>query len=90
MQRGPQILAVDGALNSAAINDLVTNSKTVIPVDNLNLVNESKILPNNWFGKQAYSLTMLNNNEKIIMVPFAEASQTEGEMKVWLPLQIKN
>lgn len=89
LQRGPQILAVDGSVNTAAINDLVANSKTAIPVDNLNLENNSKILPHNWFGKQAYSLKMLNSNDKIIMVPFAEASQTDGEIKVWLPLQIK-
>ena len=40
-------------------------------------------------GKQAYSIDMLNKKEKIILVPFAEASQTDGDMRVWLPVQIK-
>jgi DUF1680 family protein len=88
-QRGPQILALDGSLNSSHTNELITNSKEGISIDNTNLANESKLLPANWIGKQAYSINLLNKNEKIILVPFAEASQTEGDMRVWLPVQIK-
>jgi hypothetical protein len=51
------------------------------------LTDEAKLLPPDWFGKQAYSVRILNSNEKIVLVPFAEASQTGGDMKVWLPLQ---
>lgn len=90
LQRGPQILAVDGSVNSDTINNLLTDSKIVIPVENLNLVNESKALPHNWFGKQVYSLKILNSSEKIFLVPFAEASQTGSDIKVWLPVQIKD
>ncbi|MBK8054474.1 MAG: glycoside hydrolase family 127 protein [Saprospiraceae bacterium] len=89
-QRGPQVLALDGSLNSAVVNDLFSSLKEGISIDNPSLANESKLLPANWVGKQAYSVNILNSNEKIVLVPFAEASQTDGEMRVWLPLQIKN
>lgn len=88
-QRGPQILAVDSAVNFANITDLLTNSKAGITITNTDFTDEAKILPTDWFGKQAYSVKIFNTNEKIILVPFAEASQTGGEMKVWLPLQLK-
>lgn len=90
LQRGPQILAVDGSVNPAAVINLLTNSKQGITISKPELADESKILPANWFGKQAYSVTILNSNEKVVFVPFAEASQTNGDMRVWLPLQIKN
>lgn len=89
LQRGPQILAMDGSLNSASIIDLISNSKEGIVIGNPDLVNETKMLPVNWIGKQAYSFNIINKNEKILLVPFAEASQTEGDMRVWLPLRIK-
>lgn len=89
IKRGPQILAVDGSLNNAKMIDLISDSKADISLYNPMLADESKILPASWFGKQAYSLNILNTNEKIVLVPFAEASQSYADMKVWLPLQIK-
>jgi DUF1680 family protein len=89
LQRGPQILALDISLNSDYVNELILNSKADIIINGYNLKNESKILPINWIGKQAYSVDIKNKSEKIILVPFAEASQTEGDMRVWLPLEIK-
>jgi DUF1680 family protein len=88
-QRGPQILALEGSLNSGNLIDLISNSKEGIAIASPNLTNESKILPVNWIGKQAYSVGILNKNEKIVLVPFAEASQTDGDMMVWLPLSFK-
>jgi uncharacterized protein len=88
-QRGPQVLAYDSELNSEKINNLILNSKENIGIGILNPVNEPVNFPKNWIGKQAYSVDILNKNEKIIVVPFAEASQTGGEMRVWLPLDIK-
>ncbi|MBL0356644.1 MAG: glycoside hydrolase family 127 protein [Chitinophagaceae bacterium] len=88
-QRGPQILALDGSLNTASANDFILNSKEGVSIDNPNLTNDSKMLPTHWIGKQAYSIEGFKKNEKIILVPFAEASQTEGEMRVWLPFNIK-
>lgn len=45
-----------------------------------------EMLPKQWIGKQAYSLT-LNNSNKLILVPFADASQTGASIKVWMPLK---
>ncbi|MBL0272967.1 MAG: glycoside hydrolase family 127 protein [Chitinophagaceae bacterium] len=89
-QRGPQILALDKSLNTENVNELISNSKAGIVISSSILKNESKILPGNWVGKQAYSVDILNKSEKIVLVPFAEASQTGGDMSVWLPLKIKN
>lgn len=88
-QRGPQILALDKSLNSGNVNDLVSDTKEGIVIGKFNQVNEKKILPVNWIGKQAYSLNIINGKEKIFLVPFAEASQTEGDMKVWLPVKLE-
>ena len=87
-QRGPQVLALDKSLNSEKAFDLLVNLKEKVAVKNPNIANESKILPKNWIGNQAYSVDILNKNEKIYLVPFAEASQTEGEMSVWLPVTV--
>ncbi len=89
LQRGPQVLAFDSALNPQNISDLILNSKEHIEIGKLNFENKSELLPKNWIGKQAYSFDILNTNKKIIMVPFAEASQTEGDINVWLPLILK-
>ncbi len=88
-QRGPQVLAVDKSLNTEQVFDLIANSKENIAAGKPNLANHSGILPKNWIGRQAYSVDILNKNEKLYLVPFAEASQTEGDMMVWLPLSIK-
>jgi hypothetical protein len=88
-QRGTQVLAMDKSLNSENVNELITNSKEAIVIGNSNLANEPGILPMNWIGRQAYSVSISNKNEKIVLVPFAEASQTDGDMRVWLPLNIK-
>lgn len=86
-QRGPQVLALDKSLNSEKAFELISNSKENIAIRNPNTTNESKFLPKNWIGQQAYSVDILNKNEKIFLVPFAESSQTEGEIRVWLPLK---
>jgi len=88
-QRGPQILALDGSFNSSDANNLISNSKEGVLIGNLSVANEAKLLPAGWIGKQAYSIGLLNKKEKIILVPFAEASQTGGDMRVWLPVLIK-
>jgi DUF1680 family protein len=87
-QRGPQVLALDKSLNSEKAFDLLANSKEKVAVKNPNTANESEILPKKWIGNQAYSVDFLNKNEKVYLVPFAEASQTEGDMRVWLPITI--
>ncbi len=88
-QRGPQILAVDGSVNSVNVTDLLTDAKAGVSIKDVELADESKILPAEWFGKQAYSVRILNSNGKIVLVPFAEASQSGGDIKVWLPVHVK-
>ncbi|MFZ4770540.1 MAG: beta-L-arabinofuranosidase domain-containing protein [Ferruginibacter sp.] len=88
-KRGPQILALDKSLNAANVNELISNSNESVEIINLKLTNESNILPINWIGKQSYSLNIFNNTKKLVLVPFADASQTDGDMVVWMPLIIK-
>jgi DUF1680 family protein len=87
-QRGPQVLAYDVSLNTKSTNELILNTTEDIGIINPKPENESKILPIHWVGKQAYSINIINN-EKMLLVPFADASQTEGDMRVWLPFSIK-
>lgn len=88
-QRGPQVLAFDSTLNSHNMNDLILYNKGTIKIGKFNFENKAEILPKNWIGNQAYSIDVLNSNEKIKLAPFAEASQTGGDMRVWLPLNVK-
>ena len=85
-KRGPQVLSVDNALN----NSINSQSKNFLypSVSNLRISNASQKLPANWKGHQAYSVSLGNNSggsESLILVPFAEASQTGGESNVWIP-----
>ena len=93
-QRGPQILALDSLLNIEVLKiySLAADQKLIVdkPVVNNNAV----LLPNLWIGKQAYILNVADkkNNAKqlqLVLVPFADASQTGGAMKVWLPFEVK-
>jgi len=88
-QRGPQVLALDSSLNAIAVNEKLLQSKEVRMTGLHGLEMEPGILPVNWIGKQAYTVKTTNKNEQIVLVPFAEASQTGGEIRVWLPLTIK-
>ncbi len=87
LQRGPQILALDETVNSSNTLQLLSGSPDVTA--GTNLQNDFKLLPAGWIGRQAYSMDLSTKNEKIILVPFADASQTGGDMRVWLPLHIK-
>lgn len=89
-QRGPQVLALDKSLNTAGINDMFDNAKENVVINKPVLTDVPELLPPNWVGKQAYTVNMVNQNGKIILVPFAEASQAGGDMRVWLPLRIQN
>ncbi|MEQ1606609.1 MAG: beta-L-arabinofuranosidase domain-containing protein [Pyrinomonadaceae bacterium] len=84
-QRGPQVLAVDDSLNSLEGFGLISNLKDGLGIGTLDFANESTILPPKWIGDQAYSIEM--QGKKIYLVPFAEAGQTEGDMRVWLPIR---
>ena len=51
------------------------------------------LLPVQWIGKQVYSVTVTGSKhhgekEQLTLVPFADASQTGGAIKVWMPLTV--
>ncbi len=85
-QRGPQVLAMDSAVitSSAATIDQVKR----IPLKAGGYLNgiQSSLLPATWIGKQVFPV-YYSDGTKLILIPFADASQTGGSIKVWLPLK---
>jgi DUF1680 family protein len=82
-QRGPQVLAFDEVLNPKSTFETIKN-RTFITFENKTI---SNVLPKQWIGKQVYEVKT-KDNQTINLVPFADASQTGGAMKVWLPLNV--
>ncbi len=94
LERGPQVLAIDTLLNHELPKDaeLFLEEKSLIDlaIDKSNV----KLLPEKWIGEQAYMLNIVdtkkkNKSSKINLVPFADASQTGGSVKVWLSIKVK-
>ena len=90
-QRGPQVLAFDDSLNP----EIQLNSEQILTVEMSESRSNYQLLPKQWIGKQAYSVNVIDKDTSIspqhfILVPFADASQTGGAMKVWLPLKTIN
>ncbi len=86
-QRGPQVLTYDNALNQ----DLIKENNQKLLLEKPEATSNSSLLPSQWIGKQAYSFKIMSKNapkQPLILVPFADASQTGGEMKVWMSLDI--
>jgi DUF1680 family protein len=82
-KRGPQVLALDESLNTGNFEAI---SKEYLSIKTpLIFTNEPKNLPVNWIGNQAY--TFKNNEQKLILTPFSDASQTGSKMKVWIKTQ---
>ncbi len=89
-QRGPQILAFDSTLNTG----LEINTNPLLPTENLEVKNIFDVLPTQWIGKQTYTVNVLDGNgnnseQQLILVPYADASQTGGDVKVWLPFEVE-
>lgn len=81
LQRGPQVLSVDKNLNeSVNIEDISVNSKEIT------VETTPSVLPDKWVGSEAYQIKMVVNKavKNIVLVPFADASQTGGTIKTWL------
>jgi DUF1680 family protein len=78
-QRGPQVLVFDKSLNK----DVTGNVS--IP-QNFQIKKADETFPKNWVGTQAYEVNAEANGktENIILVPYADASQTGGEVITWL------
>lgn len=92
-QRGPQILALDESLNTEAVKKSLSITDQKLLVKKPGNKSEAGILPKEWIGKQAYKMNIVSaeknvGKQQLVLVPFADASQTGGDVKVWLPLTI--
>ncbi len=96
-ERGPQVLAFDNSLPSNV--ELI--KKYQFAIDQKLLVqkpgskSDADELPEQWIGKQAYTVKVIDRKKKkaiqqLVLVPFADASQTGGNIKVWMPLDVTN
>ena len=78
---GPQVLAVDQSLN------LEIKNLDELTVGNTSVTSVSKILlPKGWVGSQVFKTNATYNGKPIglLLVPFADAGQTGGEVRVWM------
>ncbi|MGB5026917.1 MAG: hypothetical protein WBO38_00335, partial [Chitinophagaceae bacterium] len=94
IQRGPQVLALDSTLNKEVLRIFSLNADKGVVIDKPAGANAPGLLPAGWIGQQAYPLSIagIKNGDKkqqFVLVPFADASQTGGSMKVWMPLILK-
>ncbi len=81
LKYGTQVLAVDQALN-LEITDLDKLSMGDPMLKSI----PSSSLPEGWFGKQLFSAHAFYNGKAVNLnlVPYAEASQTGGDIRVWI------
>lgn len=86
IQKGPQVLVFDQKLNKVKAEDVYLNENAIF----LEQVPNS-ILPENWSGNQVYTLNAEVNGrtEKIYLVPFADAGQTNGMITTWIKKESK-
>ncbi len=92
-QRGPQVLAFDSSLNIDLIKKYQFGFNQKLTVEKPTSTTNPNLLPVQWIGKQAYSVTVTGSKhydekEQLTLVPFADASQTGGAIKVWMPLTV--
>lgn len=94
-QRGPQVLALDSLLNVEIQKKYWLTTAQKLQVEKQLVNGNVDLLPKDWIGKQVYTLHVIDKNPDInkpqlVLVPFADASQTGGAMKVWMPVNIIN
>lgn len=82
LQRGPQVLAFDKNINGFDASAVAIDTKKVA-------LETAANLPAKWVGGEAFGLkASVDNKEKnIVLVPYADASQTGGAMNTWLKKQ---
>lgn len=82
LQRGPQVLVLDNKLNAGSFLN------SFMPAD-FDLVDMPSALPANWIGTQAYEIKSaeVTKDQKLIVVPYADAGQTNGDVKTWVKKQ---
>ena len=78
---GPQVLAVDQSLNPEIIDldKLSFDSPKLLPAS-------KALLPKSWIGSQIYTSKAIYDEKpvEVKLVPFADASQTGGDIRVWV------
>ena len=81
LKYGTQVLAVDQALNPE-IMDLDKVSMKSVDVKSIAV----QSLPGGWVGNQLFTAPAFYNGKAITLklVPYAEASQTGGDIRVWM------
>ncbi len=81
LKRGPQVLAVDQALNPdlKVLDDIRFKKPVLVP-------DSDKLLPKSWVGTQIYSAKAFYEGKpvSIKLVPYADAGQTGGDIRVWI------
>ncbi len=79
-QRGPQVLAFDEKLNGFAAADVTVDAKAK------EIKKAFSILPQAWVGGEAFEMKAekANATKNIILVPYADASQSGGAISTWL------
>ncbi|MBL0147142.1 MAG: glycoside hydrolase family 127 protein [Chitinophagaceae bacterium] len=92
-KRGPQVLALDESLNGNFLKLNTLEAAKLLPVENNFEKVQESILPKQWIGKQVYSVKLATTkkdtpSQNLLLVPFADAGQNNGTVKVWLPLHI--
>lgn len=82
VKRGPQVLAIDVALNP----NLTAITTVSCDTNDVKLTEAKELLPFDWAWKQAYSTELKVNGQsrKVTLVPFADAGQTATEIGVWI------
>lgn len=80
LQRGPQVLAFDKNVNGFGIEDVTVDEK------NIQLQTATSALPSTWIGNGKFQLKASSNStgKNIILVPYADASQTGGVITTWI------
>ncbi|HET7116157.1 MAG TPA: beta-L-arabinofuranosidase domain-containing protein [Hanamia sp.] len=96
-ERGPQVLAFDNSLNLNVelIKKYQFGTGQKLVVEKPGSKSDADVLPEQWIGKQAYTVNIIDRkkkgaNQQFVLVPFADASQTGGDIKVWMPLDVTN
>ena len=79
---GPQVLAVDSHVNRMTSLDSVIFDPTV----EADIRTFPAKMPDGWVGRQSYisNSVRTRDGKEVILVPFSDASQTGGEMIVWI------
>jgi DUF1680 family protein len=92
-QRGPQVLAFDSSLNIELLKKYQFGLNEKLLVEKPQGITNTDALPKQWIGNQAYSVTITGSKknevkQQLTLVPFADASQTGGAIKVWMSLNV--